>query len=231
MHIWAALAPLACGDLAAARRWADEVVSATKGWSLAAALTSRARVEIAQGEFDAAERDAYDGLDLAGRLKGDLLVPVALDCLATTAAEADNHLLATRLFGAADAAYRRMGMVRFKVLDAERRCPHRRTLRDALGENDFDAAWADGAALSNEDAIAYALRGRGERKRASSGWASLTRAELDVVKLVSEGLGNKDVAARLFVSPRTVQAHLTHIYTKLGLTSRVQLAQEAARHG
>jgi DNA-binding CsgD family transcriptional regulator len=60
---------------------------------------------------------------------------------------------------------------------------------------------------------------------------ALTRAELDVVKLVSEGLGNKEVAARLFVSPRTVQAHLTHVYTKLGLTSRVQLAQEASRHG
>ncbi|WP_423793596.1 response regulator transcription factor [Mycobacterium pseudokansasii] len=57
----------------------------------------------------------------------------------------------------------------------------------------------------------------------------MTPAELDVVGLVTEGLGNKDIAARLFLSPRTVQAHLTHVYTKLGLTSRVQLAQEAAR--
>jgi DNA-binding NarL/FixJ family response regulator len=51
-----------------------------------------------------------------------------------------------------------------------------------------------------------------------------------VVRLVAEGLGNKDIAARLFVSPRTVESHLTHVYTKLGMSSRVQLAQEAASH-
>ena len=229
MHNFAALAPLACGDLAAARRWADDVVSATKGWSLACSLTARARVEIAQVEFDAAERDAYDALDLAARLKGDLLFPFALDCLATIAAEADNHLLAARLFGAADAARQHMGVARFKILEAVDDATIA-VIRNALGNNDFDAAWAEGAALSIEDAIAYAQRGRGERKRNTSGWASLTRAELDVVRLISEGLGNKDIATRLFISPRTVQAHLTHIYTKLGLTSRVQLAQEAAHH-
>ncbi len=93
-------------------------------------------------------------------------------------------------------------------------------------------AWlarAEGAALSTEEAIAYAQRGRGERKRPTSGWASLTPTERDVVRLVSEGLGNNDIATRLFVSPRTVQSHLTHVYAKLGFTSRVQLAQEAAR--
>lgn len=229
MHIFAALAPLACGDLGAARRWADDVVSATRGWSLAAALTTRSRVKIAQGEYDGAERDAYDALDLAARLKGDLLVPFALDCLATIAAESDNNQLAVRLLGAADAARRHMGIVRFKVLDADDEAWIAR-LRDVLGDNDFAVAWSEGAALSIAEATCYAQRRRGERTRATSGWASLTRAELDVVRLIREGLGNKDIAARLFISPRTVQAHLTHIYTKLGLTSRVQLAQEAARH-
>lgn len=58
----------------------------------------------------------------------------------------------------------------------------------------------------------------------------MTPAERDVVRLVCDGLANKDIAARLFISPRTVQTHLTHIYTKLGISSRVQLVQEAARH-
>jgi predicted ATPase/class 3 adenylate cyclase/DNA-binding CsgD family transcriptional regulator len=224
---WAALAALACGDLTVARRLADDVVSVTKGCGLSLTLTSRAYVEIAQGEPDAAARDASDALDLAARLGSDLTVPFALDCLAMVAGDADNHLTATRLFGAAEAARSRMGMARIKVLDAatEARVA---ALRDAMGEADFDAAWGEGAALTLAEAIAYAQRGRGARNRPSSGWASLTPAELDVVGLVCEGLGNKDIAARLFVSPRTVQAHLTHVYNKLGLTSRVQLAQEMA---
>jgi len=122
-----------------------------------------------------------------------------------------------------------MGAVRFKVWDAGYEASVA-LLRDALGEEDFDAAWAEGAAMSTEEAVAYAQRGRGERKRPTSGWGALTPTERDVIRLVSEGLGNNDIATRLFVSPRTVQTHLTHVYTKLGLTSRVQLAQEAARH-
>jgi DNA-binding CsgD family transcriptional regulator len=58
----------------------------------------------------------------------------------------------------------------------------------------------------------------------------LTPTELDVVRLAGKGLGNKEIATRLFVSPRTVQAHLSHVYSKLGVSSRVQLAQEASRH-
>ena len=63
--------------------------------------------------------------------------------------------------------------------------------------------------MSASEVIAYAQRGHGERKRPSSGWASLTPTERDVVRLVSEGLANVDIATRLFVSPRTVQTHLT----------------------
>jgi hypothetical protein len=76
-------------------------------------------------------------------------------------------------------------------------------LRGGMGEKDFESAWAEGAAPSTNEAIAYAQRRRGERKRPTSGWASLTPTERDVVRLVSEGLANNDIATRLFVSPRT----------------------------
>ena len=145
------------------------------------------------------------------------------------AGDGGSHREAARLDGAAAAIRQRIGAVRFKIYDAGYDASVA-AVRNALGGEDFDAAWAEGAALSLEEAIAYAQRGRGQRKRPTTGWESLTPTERDVVRLVSEGLANNDIATRLFVSQRTVQTHLTHVYTKLGLTSRVQLIQEAARH-
>ncbi|MGB6206958.1 LuxR C-terminal-related transcriptional regulator [Mycobacterium sp.] len=230
MHsVIAAQAAAAGGDLVTARRWADDAVSTTTGVFMSDPLTERARVAIAQGELNQAERDAHDALARAAEVETYLFIPDILECLGTLAGQAGGHREATRLFGAAAALRERMGAVRFKVWDAGYEAAAT-ALRDALGEEDFDAAWAEGAALSTEEAIAYAQRGRGQRKRPASGWGSLTPTERDVVRLVSEGLANNDIATRLFVSPRTVQSHLTHVYTKLGLTSRVQLAREAAGH-
>jgi DNA-binding CsgD family transcriptional regulator len=230
LHAYSAQAAIAGGDLLAARRGADDAVATTTGWWLMWALRVRARVAIAQGDREQAERDAFDALAIGTGMQAYFGISDVLECLAVLAGEAGSHREAARLLGAAEAIGQRMRVVRFKVSDAGYEASVT-ALRDAVGEQDFDAAWAEGAALSTEEAIAYAQRGRGERKRPASGWASLTPAERDVVRLVSEGLGNNDIATRLFVSPRTVQSHLTHVYTKLGLTSRVQLAQEAARHG
>jgi predicted ATPase/DNA-binding CsgD family transcriptional regulator len=227
--VLSAEAALAGGDLVAARRWADDAVSTMTVAFLSDPLTTRARVAIAQGEPDQAERDAHDALAHAADVEAYLYIPDILECLGALAGDAGSHSEAARLFGAAGAIRQRMGAVRFRVYDAGYEASVA-ALRDAMGENDFESAWAEGAALSTEEAVAYAQRGRGQRKRPTSGWASITPTELDVVRLVSEGLSNNDIATRLFVSPRTVQTHLTHVYTKLSLTSRVQLVQEAARH-
>ena len=183
---------------------------------------------IDQGQPEQAESAAHKALACAVAVNVNTAIPDFFECLAVLASDAESYREAARLFGAADTLRQRTGMVRYTVYDADYDASVA-AVRAALGDSDFESAWAEGAALSTDEAIAYAQRGRGERKRPSSGWASLTPTERDVVQLVSKGLGNKEIAAQLFVSPRTVQTHLTHVYNKVGLTSRIQLAQEAAR--
>ena len=102
-------AALAGGDLAAARGWADDAVSATKGCYLSWALTGRARVLMAQGEPEQAERDAHEALTRAAEIEAHIGVPDILEVLADLAAEAGSHREAARLFGAAQAIRQRMG--------------------------------------------------------------------------------------------------------------------------
>jgi DNA-binding CsgD family transcriptional regulator len=67
-------------------------------------------------------------------------------------------------------------------------------------------------------------------RRPTQGWAALTESELAVVRLVADGLTNREVAERLYVSPHTVNGHLRHAFEKLGITSRVTLTRIAAQH-
>ena len=76
--------------------------------------------------------------------------------------------------------------------------------------------------------MTYAARKGGGRRRPATGWASLTPAEREVARLASEGLRNDAIAQRLFIAPGTVKVHLTHIFSKLGITTRAELAVQAA---
>ena len=102
-----------------------------------------------------------------------------------------------------------------------RRVDARAQLRAALEvfEQLGAAAWAHRARVE--------LRASGEsaRKRDPSTIDELTPQELQVARFVAEGLSNKEVAAQLFLSPRTIEYHLRHVFTKLGITSRTQLAR------
>lgn len=66
--------------------------------------------------------------------------------------------------------------------------------------------------------------------RPSTGWAALTASELGVVRAVTAGQTNREVARELFLSPHTVGSHLRHVFTKLGIASRLELARLAAEH-
>jgi DNA-binding CsgD family transcriptional regulator/tetratricopeptide (TPR) repeat protein len=71
---------------------------------------------------------------------------------------------------------------------------------------------------------------RGPRGRPQFGWASLTPAEQAVASLVADGLTNPQIGDRLYISRRTVQTHLVHVFAKLDIASRAQLAAQVTRH-
>lgn len=99
----------------------------------------------------------------------------------------------------------------------------------ALAELTSDAVLLD-PSTELRTRVEYAQRSRGRRGRPASGWASLTPAEQSVVRLAADGLSNPDIGARLYMSRSTVKTHLSHVYAKLGVTNRTELAALAAGH-
>lgn len=226
-----ALVALALGDLAGAKaacthaREHQDHYRLPQPFGRSVTVEARiARVEADPGRAETLALEALDVLASAGIWPG---VVEALETLSGALADLHAFDAAARLFGAADRLRRELGHVRYPVeqpaYDADLA-----TVRQGLGDA-FDRAWTEGLALSAEDAVAYARRGRGERKRPIIGWASLTPTELDVVRLVAEGRTNPEIAERLFMSRNTVKTHLSHVFTKLGVATRSELAAEATR--
>lgn len=153
----------------------------------------------------------------------------AFELLALLLTRHQNNAEGARLLGAASAVRFAAGCRRLPAHEATAQ-EAADLARAALGEQAYGSAVAEGEALTRDAAVTYATRGRGERSRPRHGWDSLTPAEREVVAHLVRGGSNKEIAARLFVSPRTVQTHLSRVYAKVGITSRLRLAQEAVRH-
>jgi len=154
----------------------------------------------------------------------------SLEAIAGLAIAAESWAEGVRLLAAAAIVRAEIGCVR--AAGFERRYQEDvAAAQRALGDETFSEAWAEGTLLSLEQAVAYASRARGERRRPSSGWASLTPVELEVVRHASQGLTNPQIAERMFITRATVKTHLSHVYAKLGVSNRAELASQATRRG
>jgi len=105
------------------------------------------------------------------------------------------------------------------------------TIREALGEDAYQHAHQEGRQLSLDEAVTWIGGARGARARPARGWESLTPTELRVAGLVAEGLTNPEIGERMFISRGTVKVHLSHIFAKLGIGTRSELAVEATHRG
>jgi DNA-binding CsgD family transcriptional regulator len=175
----------------------------------------------------AAEQQAHAGLAEITDAGLWAEVPDALELLGGLAIDAGAFAEGARLLAAATALHERMGQRCWLAGEAE---GDRARAVAELGD-DFPRIAAEGQRLDGPAAVSYARRARGERRRPSFGWDSLTPMELEVVRLAASGLTNPAIGDRLFVSRGTVKTHLLHVFAKLGVHTRAELAAAAIKHG
>ncbi|MGN6796428.1 MAG: LuxR C-terminal-related transcriptional regulator, partial [Streptosporangiaceae bacterium] len=197
-------------------------------------LTARARAMLSYPQLDlgdmAAARTALaEGIPLAADVGDRWFVQMGLGACIGLATGTGRPRLALRLAGAAD-AYRDANEFSLPVPMAE-------TIDRWLGQARTSAGAAagrliaEGRRLSPEQAVELALDDDAEGARGLEPRRKLTRREAEVAALVARGLTNREIAARLFLSVRTVEVHVDHVLTKLGFHTRTQLAAWAHEEG
>ncbi len=202
-----------------------------ESWCRHWVLTVLAMEEWEKGRLEQARSYAYESLLINRRALDDRQnIAADTEVLAWIAAGEGEHERSARLLGAADSMARRVA-VSFLPIVGEKH--HNRCLeqvRQALGDKAFDRAFEAGRALTYEEALREAL---GERPvapervpaaQAAGARAPLTPRETEIAELVAQGLSNKEIAATLVIAQRTAEGHVEHILSKLGFTSRTQIA-------
>ncbi|MEU6413315.1 helix-turn-helix transcriptional regulator [Microbispora sp. NPDC046933] len=187
----------------------DELLTPETRIALAAALRQA-------GDPEGAARACAAGLDAARALEMPRLIADALEQQAflDEARAVTLHLEALRLRADATTGSRIMGACDRAREELGYPRPHRPSVPAA----------PEGRRMDLEEAIAFTRRAYGGRRRPATGWAGLTPAEQEVVRLAVAGLSNPEIAGRLFMSRSTVKTHLAHVYAKLGVANRAELA-------
>jgi DNA-binding NarL/FixJ family response regulator len=154
--------------------------------------------------------------------------------LAAVAASEGRIERAARLWGAEEALLEKIEVgVHTYVPDRSLHESQIVAARVRLGEGAFAAAWVEGRKMTSERAIGYALDHSAAPESATPETypARLSAREAEVLRLVATGLTNAEVAGKLFLSPRTIDWHLSSIYRKLGSHSRAEATRFAIEHG
>lgn len=196
-------------------------------------LLTRAQLSRRRGNFASATADVQQSLELCrtdgppGHVADTLEAAGGLVVGDEASLHAARH--AARLFGAAEAIRRSIGTVRFAP-DGPDYETDVATLSSRLTSADVDAAWAGGEAMTPIQAVDLARRGPGgfDSDGSEDPWERLSASEWEAIDLLAEGLTYREMAARLYISPRAVKARFTRAFDKTGLRSRAELTRAAA---
>jgi non-specific serine/threonine protein kinase len=232
------------GDLAPAATLLDEALAlcaaSAFGWGRAEALGRLAAVAAAEEDPARAAALLVESSELY-REHGDAvgIVGTAV-AVALLAGDRGRIEAATRLYAAASARHASLGLREPRDKYAE----HRTRLagyRTRLGDEVYDELWTAGRGLRPDELIDLIARvaeeiagdaaGRPPTTPGARYPAGLSEREVEVLRLVAAGMTNAQIAERLFISPRTVNAHLNRIYAKIEAPNRGAASRFAADHG
>ncbi|MEV0382062.1 LuxR C-terminal-related transcriptional regulator [Nonomuraea sp. NPDC050643] len=192
-------------------------------YSLDMMLVNLGSVRLIAGDLDEALPLFTEALRVAVEIDDRVGQYVVLDALGCHAAGSGRARLAARLLGAAETVRTGAGASVLPYL-APLLARAEESATAALGATGYAAEFATGRRLSREAAIALALGEPAQPPPAPPGLDPLGKREAEVARLVADGLSNKQIGARLFISEHTVDSHVRGIMNKLGVNSRAQIA-------
>jgi predicted ATPase/DNA-binding CsgD family transcriptional regulator len=202
-------------------------------WNMARALYSLGLVSYREKDLGLAHQRQCDALRAANQVGDKALMRACLEGLAAVTEAGRHHLAAAELLGAAatlSVAAPDVGSAVLESADLGRKYASLvESVSAALSEQQFSAAWELGRSSTPLQALDRASRW--EASTAGQHPGSLSDREVAVLRLVAMGGTNAQVARKLFLSIRTVDAHLRTIYRKLGVTSRTAATRFAIEHG
>ncbi|GAB7003189.1 LuxR family transcriptional regulator [Nocardioides sp. AN3] len=193
-------------------------------WNLSYALWGRGYVALLREQVDRAEADLHEALAIKQQLHDTLGFAFALELLAWTSSAQGDGTRAATLLGAADRLWSSAVGTRHLISQREQ---FEAMARKQAGDAAFELALGQGRSMPTEEAVALALRQDVAPTTGGSvapAASLLTRRQREVAEMVAAGMTNKDIAARLVISLRTAEGHVETILTKLGFTSRTQIA-------
>lgn len=201
------------------------------GYRRGLAKTSSCLGDIALNQRDHVKAQAMyeEGLAILKDLDDKWWMAWCLEGLAGVAAARGQPRRAARIFGATQALREEIRGPR----PAAHLADYERMVSQAhlqIDEETFAAAWAEGRTITPDEALASEEPAQQQTDKKQHRPAGLTVREAEVLGLVAQGLNNAQVAGKLFISPRTVDTHLTSIYHKLGVSSRSAATRYALDH-
>ncbi len=227
------------GDTAAAVETGHEAVRVSERldetWLRGYTLHFLAVSTLREGRPDEAQRLARQGLEIRRDLGHVSGIASLAEVLAYVEIAHDQHDRAATLFGGADAIWASISWAHTESMLVEHDRVRAET-RARLGAARYESAYGIGAGLTLSEVVAFAAgeplaEARRAAKEAPQPPAVLSPREMEVARLVADGASNAQAAAQLFISERTIESHVTNIFNKLGVDSRVQVARWVATRG